>query len=63
VNYGGAKIWRAPYYVKRPGKDGKQVSIPTTYKLGRYPALRLKEAREKARQFLEDVIRRAILTP
>jgi integrase len=54
VNYGGAKIWRALYYVKRPGKDGKQVSIPTTYKLGRYPALRLKEARDKARAFLDD---------
>jgi len=52
VNYGGAKIWRALYYVKRTGKDGKSVSIPTTFKLGRYPMLRLKEARDKARQFL-----------
>ena len=54
VNYGGAKIWRALYYVKRTGKDGKSVSIPTTFKLGRYPALRLKEARDKARQFLDN---------
>jgi integrase len=54
VNYGGAKIWRALYYVKRTDKDGKQVSIPTTYKLGRYPTLRLKEARDNAREFLDD---------
>jgi hypothetical protein len=46
VNYGGAKIWRALYYVK--------VSIPTTFKLGRYPALKLKEAREKVRRFLDN---------
>jgi len=42
------------FSTKRHGKDGKQVSIPTTYKLGRFPALRLKEARDKARTFLED---------
>lgn len=54
MNYGGAKIWRALHYVKHIGKAGKPVSIPTTFKLGRYPALKLKEAREKARQFLVD---------
>lgn len=54
MNYGGAKIWRALYYVKRHGKDGKPVPIPTTYKLGRYPTLKLKGARDKARAFLED---------
>jgi len=54
VNYGGAKIWRALYYVKRTDKNGKSVSIPTTFKLGRYPTLRLKEARDKARQFLDN---------
>jgi integrase len=54
VNYGGAKSWRAQYYVKRAGKDGKQVSIPTTHKLGQHPTLRLKAAREAARQFLTD---------
>jgi integrase len=54
VNYGGAKIWRALYYVKRTGQNGKQVSIPTTFKLGRYPTLKLKEAREAARKFLAD---------
>jgi integrase len=54
VNYGGAKVWRALYYVKRLAKDGKRTSMPTTYPLGRYPHLNLKEAREKARTFLND---------
>jgi integrase len=54
VNYGGAKVWRALHYVKRLGKDGKQISMPTTYKLGRYPVLNLKQARAKAQQFLVD---------
>lgn len=54
VNYGGAKIWRALYYVKRLGKDGKPSSRSTTYKLGRYPQLSLKDARDAARQFLAD---------
>ena len=51
VNYGGAKVWRALYYVKKVDKDGKRITVPTTRKLGRYPNLKLKEAREKARQF------------
>ncbi len=51
VNYGGAKVWRALYYVKKVNKDGKRITMPTTRKLGRYPNLKLKEAREKARQF------------
>jgi integrase len=54
VNYGGAKAWRALYYVSKNGKNGKRITTPTTYKLGRYPHLRLKEARERARQFLAD---------
>ena len=54
LNYGGAKVWRALYYVKRTNKDGKRVTIPTTHKLGRYPHLKLKEAREAARRFLAD---------
>ena len=54
VNYGGAKIWRALHYVKRTGKDGRQVSILTTYKLGRYPALKLKGAPDKAREFFDN---------
>jgi integrase len=54
VNYGGAKVWRALYYLKRIDENGKHLTIPTTFKLGRYPHLKLKEAREKARQFLAD---------
>ena len=54
VNYGGAKVWRALYYLKRVDRDGKRVTVPTTRKLGRYPHLRLKEAREAARRFLAD---------
>jgi integrase len=58
VNYGGAKIWRALYYVPGIAKSGKRkgqrITIPTTYKLGRYPVLKLKEAREAARAFLAD---------
>ena len=58
VNYGGAKIGRALYYVKRPGKDGKQVSIPTTFKLGRYPAFKLKDARRFRDHFQPANLRR-----
>jgi integrase len=54
VNYGGAKVWRALYYLKRIDEDGKHLTIPTTYKLGRYPVLSLKQARDKAREFLAD---------
>ena len=54
VNYGGSKIWRALYYVRRTNQHGKTVSIPTTFKLGRYPHLKLKEARVKAVKFLAD---------
>jgi integrase len=54
LNYGGAKVWRALYYVKRTNKHGKRVTIPTTHKLGRFPHLKLKEAREAARRFLAD---------
>lgn len=53
VNSGGRKTWCALWY-KKAHKDGKRVSIPTTCKLGRYPHLKVKEAREKARQFLAD---------
>jgi integrase len=54
VNYGGAKVWRALHYLKRIAPDGKRITIPTTFKLGRYPTLSVKQAREKARQFLAD---------
>lgn len=50
VNYGGAKVWRALYYVKVE-KDGKRITVPRTRRLGRYPNLTLKEAREAARKF------------
>ena len=54
VNYGGAKVWRALYYLKKIDKDGEVITVPTTHKLGRYPHMKLKQAREQARQFLED---------
>jgi integrase len=54
VNYGGAKVWRALHYLKRIDTDGKHITIPTTFKLGRYPILSLKDARDKARAFLAD---------
>jgi integrase len=54
VNYGGAKVWRALYYLKRIDDEGKHLTIPTTYKLGRYPVLNLQQARQKAREFLAD---------
>jgi integrase len=34
--------------------DGKRITASTTQKLGRYPQLKLKDARERARQFLAD---------
>jgi hypothetical protein len=57
INYGCRKTWRALCYLKRVDKDAKRVSIPTTYKhlqAGLDPHLKLKEAREKPRQFLAD---------
>jgi integrase len=56
LNYGGAKTWRALYYVPTIAKSGKRqgqkISMPTTYELGRSPALSVKDAREKARAFI-----------
>jgi integrase len=58
LNYGGAKSWRALYYVPTVAKSGKRkgqrISIPTTHELGRFPILSLKQARDKARVFLAD---------
>jgi integrase len=54
VNAGGTKSWNAQYYLKRVNEDGKRVSIPTSFKLGLYPTLSVKQAREKARVFLAD---------
>lgn len=54
VGYGGSKTWLLRHYLKRRKDDGKKVSIPTTHKIGRYPILKVKEARDKARLFLTD---------
>jgi integrase len=54
VNYGGRKTWRALYYVKGTGRDGKRRTEPRTYPLGLYPHLNVKQAREKARVFHAD---------
>lgn len=54
LNYGGAKVWRVRHFLKRLNKDGKRVQVPTTYKLGSYPALGVKEARDAAIKFLAD---------
>jgi len=58
INYGGRKTWRALYYVpaiaKSGKKAGKRILVPTMHSLGQYPHLKLKEARDKARQFLAD---------
>jgi integrase len=45
VSYGGAKTFRALYYVRQK---------PKTHTLGRYPVLTLAEARDAARKFLAD---------
>lgn len=45
VSYAGTKTWRVLHYVR---------SKPVTVKLGRYPVLTLKEARDAASQFLKD---------
>ena len=50
VNYGGAKVWRVLHYMKKE-RGGRTVTVATTRKLGRYPKLKLKEAREAARKF------------
>src|SRR5947209_6841075 len=54
MNYGGRKAWRALYYVKGTGPDGKKRTEPRMHSLGIYPVLKLKEAREKAKAFLAD---------
>jgi integrase len=50
LNYGRAKTWLVRHYLRRV-RNGKAVSVPTTTKLGRYPTLKVKEARERARLF------------
>ena len=57
VGYGGSKTWLARHYLKGRNATGKKVSIPTTHKLGRYPILKVKEARDQARVFLADPVK------
>jgi integrase len=57
LGYGGSKTWLVRHYLKRTNKDGKRVSVPTTHKLGRYPILKVKEARDRARVFLADPVK------
>jgi hypothetical protein len=56
LGYGGSKTWLVRYY-KRRNKDGRKISIPTTHKIGRYPVLKVKDARDKARVFLADPVK------
>jgi len=49
ISYGGTKTWNVLHYEKRSGK-----TVPRAQKLGRYPILNLKQAREAARTFLEN---------
>ena len=53
VNYGGSKVWRVRYYVK-VHKNGKARTEQRLRKLGRYPVLKLQQARDAARPFLLD---------
>jgi hypothetical protein len=57
LGYGGSKTWLVRHYLKRRNGDGKKISVPTTHKIGRYPILKVKEARDKARLFLADPVK------
>ena len=48
VSPGGTKTWRVLHYIRSPKT---QKMIPRTVKLGRYPDLGVKEARDRARKF------------
>jgi integrase len=50
VNYAGTKVWRAAH--RKVGKSGK--TYESAVKIGRWPHLGVKEARDKARLFLAD---------
>src|SRR6516162_11951082 len=56
VNSGGSKSWMALTYrkaVAKSGKNaGKEITMSSTHRLGRYPIMDLKHAREVARAFL-----------
>ena len=62
VNSGGSKSWMALTYrqaVAKSGKNaGKEITMPSAHRLGRYPIMDLKHAREAARAFLTNPNRR-----
>jgi integrase len=53
INAGGSKTWSVQRYSKVTAKAGKlagqTITMPTSEKLGRYPILSLKDARERAK--------------
>ena len=51
VNYGGAKVWRALHYLKKLARTASPSPSRPPTSSGRYPHLKLKQARETARQF------------
>jgi hypothetical protein len=64
VNYGGSKVWQVLHYVSTVAgpnskKAGQRISMPTTRVIGRYPALSVEAARDKARRFLSSPTHRA----
>jgi integrase len=50
-NYGGRMTWCVLHYVKKNDGNGKSKTIPTTKKIGKWPNLSLKEARQLAKRF------------
>src|SRR5262245_50380186 len=52
VSYGGSKVFRAGTYIDGiNGKTGNKVRKLRTVKLGTYPQMTLKQARDKAREY------------
>jgi hypothetical protein len=50
-NYGGRMSWCVLHYVKKTDGNGKPKTIPTTKKIGKWPNLSLKEARQLTKRF------------
>jgi integrase len=50
-NYGGKMTWCVLHYVKKTDANDKPKTIPTTKKIGKWPNLSLKEARQLAKKF------------
>jgi integrase len=50
-NYGGRMTWCVLHYVKGTDGNGKPKTIPTTKKIGKWPNITLKEARQLAKRF------------